>query len=113
MLNVLKLIISTELLVGYKGGYMNDNLEFDSNMDNYMDFDFDSSTDTELSEEKEACEPLQGYDSADEFVEQLAIIQVNQQVIINNLSYQSNIITFAFIVFLGVLVMKCLLHFFN
>ncbi|MCQ2977721.1 MAG: hypothetical protein MJ232_06890 [archaeon] len=92
---------------------MDDNLEFDFDMDNYMDFDFDNSTDNELSEEEETGELIQGYVSADEFSEQLAIIQDNQQVIINNLSYQSNIITFAFIVFLGVLVMKCLLHFFN
>lgn len=83
-------------------------LDFDSFIDSDSNYSGDSGIETE-----EAEEGISGYVQPDELFEQLAIIQDNQQVIVNNLSYQSNIITFAFIVFLGVLVMKCLLHFFN
>ena len=83
-------------------------LDFDS----YINSDTYNFGDSGI-ETAETQEGVYGVVQPDEFIEQLAIIQYNQQVIINNLSYQSNLITFGFIVFLGVLVMKCLLHFFN
>lgn len=83
-------------------------LDFDS----YINIDIDNTGNNRLdTTEKE--EGVYENVQTDELIEQLAIVEENQQVIINNLSYQSNIITFGFIVFLGVLVMKCLLHFFN
>lgn len=89
--------------------YDTDNmLDFDS----YINSDTNNSGDTGNETEEEESGVYENV-STDEFLEQLVIINDNQQIIINNLSYQSNLITFALFFALIVLVLKCLLHFFN